>query len=77
MSQFWDHERLIKSIDKNDRGGTIKIKWVKKESHEYIDVRNFYIKNGEELPGKGISIPVNLADEIALTIMDATSKEGK
>lgn len=69
---FWDNEKTLGVIPKNDRGEEIQVKKVSKGSKEYIDVRTFYTKDGQLLPGKGISIPIDLADEIALKILEGT-----
>lgn len=75
MSDFWNTEKTIAIIPKNDKGEQIHVKKVSKGKREYIDVRTFYTKDDELLPGKGISIPIDLADEIALKILEGT-KEG-
>ena len=72
---FWDTEKTIVILPKNDKGEQIHVKKVSKGKKEYIDVRTFYTKGDELLPGKGIAIPIDLADEIALKILEGT-KEG-
>lgn len=72
---FWDTEKTIATLPKNDRGEEIHVKKVTKGKKEYIDVRAFYPKDNELLPGKGIAIPIDLADEIALKIMEGTKEE--
>lgn len=68
MADFWDKEEEVFSISKNDRGEEIKVKKVKKGNKKYVDVRTFYPKDGVMMPGKGVSIPDDLADEIAKAI---------
>lgn len=71
---FWDAESVPTIVDKNDKGDQIQVRLVKKGDSVYVDVRNFYMKNETLNPGKGISIPVDLADEISLAITDLTQK---
>ena len=69
---FWDSEKEIVSLPKNGRGEEIKVKRVSKKGKDFIDVRTFYPDRlGDLCPGKGISIPIELADDIAKAISDA------
>ena len=66
MGKFWDTEKLIGSIGKNDKGDEIQIRTVSKRGKQFVDVRTYYRdEDGELKPGKGISIPDDLADEVA------------
>ncbi len=74
---FWDTEETIAELPKNDRGEVIAVKLVGKGNRRYVDVRNFYMnKAGELAPGKGIALPLELADQVAEYIMDATKQAG-
>ena len=66
---FWDTEVEIISLKKNLRGEELKVKKVTKSGKTFIDVRTFYPGAEDEmLPGKGISIPENLASEVSEAI---------
>lgn len=71
--KFWDSYEEFKVIPKNDKGDVIKIALATKGTKEYVDVRTFYLDEItlEMKPGKGISIPSDLADEIALAILES------
>ena len=72
---FWDKEVEIATYPKNNRGEEIKIKKVKKGNKTYVDVRTFYMQDGVQKPGKGVSIPDDLADEIAQSIIESGKVE--
>jgi hypothetical protein len=76
---FWDFKHEFASVGKNDRGDVIKIVYAVKGRNEYIDVRTFYTDRhtGELMPGKGIAIPADLADEVANQILEATAQVDK
>ncbi|HHW10499.1 MAG TPA: hypothetical protein GXX29_11030 [Firmicutes bacterium] len=75
---FWDSEKPIAEIQKNDKGEVIAVKLVSKSNRRYVDVRHFYLnKSGELAPGKGIALPLDLADEVAQKIMEATQAAGR
>ncbi len=74
--EFWDGCNIIKEIPKNDNGDVIRISIVRRGNGTYVDVRTFYLDD-EELklkPGKGIAIPEDLADEVALAIIESSGK---
>ena len=72
--KFWDNYKLIKDIPKNDKGDVIRIGQGSRNGKDYVDVRTFYLDEDLVLkPGKGISIPDDLADEIALIIIESSS----
>ena len=39
---FWDVERLIGQVRKNDRGEVIQVRHTEKDNRTYVDVRVFY-----------------------------------
>lgn len=65
-SGFWDTQRVIEDISKGSRGEIIRVSRVTKGRHSYVDVRNWFLsqETGELLPGKGIAIPVDVADRV-------------
>lgn len=70
---FWDVERVIGKVRKNDRGEVIQVRHTEKDSRTYVDVRIFYPGGDDGLrPGKGIALPSDLADEVAGLILQAT-----
>ncbi len=71
---FWDKEEVVAEIDKNDRGEKIIIKNCEKRGKKYVDVRTYYLKDGELSPGKGIAIPDDLADEVAQAILNSGTR---
>ena len=73
--KFWDRESEPIVIGKNDKGDVIQIKKVMKNNKEFTDVRSWYVdkKTGELKPGKGITIPDDLADEVAEQIMSSAN----
>lgn len=74
--KFWDSEEIIGDIPKNDKGDRIQIRKVTKGTGKYIDIRTYYRDDSDQLqPGKGISIPDDLADEVALIIMRGAEQE--
>ncbi|HHT25921.1 MAG TPA: transcriptional coactivator p15 [Firmicutes bacterium] len=71
---FWDSEQLIAEVRKNSRGEVIAIKLVTKNNRRYVDVRNFYVdKDGGLAPAKGIALPIDLAEQVAMHIKDAVA----
>ena len=70
MAGFWDKEELIREVEINEKN-KIMIKKVQKGNSISVDVRKYYTKDGEWLPGKGITIPDSLADEVADAITDS------
>ena len=72
---FWDMEVTVCEVEKNEKNKII-IKNVSLKEKDYVDVRNYYLdKEGNWKPAKGISIPVELADDVAEIIKGAV-KEG-
>lgn len=70
MGKFWDSEQLIGTVPKNNKGDEIQVRKVTKGSREMVDVRTYYRDDAGDLqPGKGISIPDDLADEVAELII--------
>lgn len=70
---FWDVERLIGQVRKNDRGEVIQVRHTEKDNRMYVDVRVFYPGGDNRLrPGKGIALPADLADEVAGFILQAS-----
>jgi hypothetical protein len=76
MAGFWDSERTIEMIEKNDRGDKIVIKEVTKNQRAYIDIRNYY-RNilGELCPGKGIAIPEELFDSVVEALVSIANND--
>ena len=69
--EFWDSQEVIADVSKNDKGDVIRISKVTKGSGKFVDVRTYYKDAlGNLAPGKGIAIPDDLVDEIALLMMD-------
>lgn len=63
---FWDSQQVIEDVRKGNRGEVIRISRVTKGRHTYVDVRNWFVnqETGELTPGKGIAIPVDVADQV-------------
>ncbi len=71
--QFWDVERLIGKVQKNERGDIIRVSHTEKDNRKYVDVRVFYMGADRGMrPGKGIALPSELADEVAGYILQAS-----
>lgn len=76
MSNFWDKESKPVCITKNDRGEEIQIKRVEKKGKEFVDVRTFYPgADGQMLPGKGISVPMGISDDVIQAMQSAKDAE--
>lgn len=74
-NNFWDSEKEVGRVEKNNKGDIIIIKRVTKKGSLYVDVRTYYHDKLDQLqPGKGIAIPDDLADEVALLIMGDTKR---
>lgn len=70
---FWDTERVIGKVPRNDRGEVIQVRHTEKDSRSYIDVRVFFPGGENQLrPGKGIALPAHVADEVAGLILQAS-----
>lgn len=67
---FWDTEETPVVISKNNRNEEIHVKKVSKSGKEFVDVRTFYDKDGIPTPGKGISIPLNIVEEVLTAISE-------
>ncbi|MBO8142255.1 MAG: transcriptional coactivator p15/PC4 family protein [Firmicutes bacterium] len=75
---FWDVEEIIGQVAKNDRGEVIQVRRTEKSGRAYVDVRVFYpASDGGLLPGKGIALPADLADEVAGLILQAADQAGQ
>lgn len=73
VRSFWDVERVIGKVRKNQRGDVIQVSHTEKDSRTYVDVRVFYPGGDDGLrPGKGIALPSELADEVAGYILQAS-----
>lgn len=70
-NSFWDEEYNEVVLEKNIKGDEIHIKSVRKGKNNYIDVRTFYHdrETGEMLPGKGITLHEEIADDVANAIL--------
>lgn len=68
-TDFWDAEELLEEIPKNEKGDVIRIKSTEKKGKKYIDIRTWYQDGPDMKPGKGISIPDDLVDEVALVML--------
>ena len=73
MADFWDNEIKLSEIDKADgKGGVIQIKQVEKSGKKFIDIRNYYLDKLDVLaPGKGIAIPLDIAEAVAAEFKEA------
>lgn len=70
---FWDVERKVGDVPKNDRGVVIRVSQTEKDNRKYVDVRVFYPGGGNQLrPGKGIALPSEVAGEVAGYILQAS-----
>lgn len=71
---FWDLERHIGSVSRNDRGEEIRIRRVSKDDRDYIDVRTFYPgRDGNMRPARGIVLPIDTASDVADLIHQAVA----
>ncbi|MHA2085051.1 MAG: transcriptional coactivator p15/PC4 family protein [Candidatus Thorarchaeota archaeon] len=62
----------MQDVAKNDKGDMIRIQLKEYKGKHYLDIRNFYAKDGKLNPTKkGISIP----DEIAFDVINAATDE--
>lgn len=69
---FTDKEKRIAEISKNDKGDVIRITKLQKNGKTYVDVRTWYVdKDGNLKPSKGIWIPDDLVDEVAIKMMES------
>jgi hypothetical protein len=76
--KFWDDYKVVKDVPKNDKGDVIRVGIGTRNGRSYVDVRTYYLDEDLVLkPGKGISIPDDLADEVALTMIDSISSGGE
>lgn len=62
MNNFWDLYDLKNTI-KISNNKEIRIAFAKKDNNIGIDIRNYFKKSNEWLPGKGTIIPVNKWEE--------------
>jgi len=62
---FWDKETKVGSLRKNAKGEEVVVKVVEKKGKQYVDLRTYYVNRAGELnPGKGIAIPMELAQDV-------------
>jgi len=74
QSDFWDWQGPHHFIETNERGGSIHVYRARKKGALYTVVQKFYIDaSGAEQPGKGCTIPDDVAAEVANLILEAES----
>ena len=57
MAEFWDRSATLGEITRSDTQKIV-VSEVEKDGKAFTDIRNYYRKkDGEWLPGKGISVP--------------------
>lgn len=65
-----DEEKYI-DIKKEKEGEIIRVRFNQFRGKDYLDIRNYYTKDGELKPtSKGVSIPIAMAGEV----VEAASK---
>ncbi|MFO7264702.1 MAG: transcriptional coactivator p15/PC4 family protein [Limnochordales bacterium] len=70
---FWDVERPVGDVRKNNRGAVIRVSQTEKDNRKYVDVRVFYPGRDNGMrPGKGIALPSEIAGEVAGYILQAS-----
>lgn len=70
MPGFWDWESTHQVLEINDKGGTIHVFKARKAKTLYTVVQKYWTdKEGFTQPGKGCTIPDDLAGEVADLIM--------
>lgn len=76
MADFWDSEELIAEVPKGR--DQIHVKAVTKKGKAYVDVRVFYLNDIDEWAptSKGVTIPVDKAEDITNAIRIAFEKVG-
>lgn len=57
-------EEIIGKVSVGTRGETIQVRRSVFKGKAYVSVRKWYVEDGEEKPGKGISIPADKAQEV-------------
>lgn len=68
---FWDVEVEVSETEINEKNKIV-VKNVAKNGTEYVDVRKYFMnKGGEWQHGKGMSIPVECANDVAKIIKEA------
>lgn len=72
---FLDIEVTVCETEINEKNKIV-VKNVSKNDKDYVDVRKFYLdKEGEWKHGKGISIPMELAEDLADIIKGAVKEK--
>ncbi|MHB1628584.1 MAG: transcriptional coactivator p15/PC4 family protein [Bacilli bacterium] len=66
MSEFWDEQTVIGEVERDERNKIV-VSRTRLKDKQYVDIRTWYqnrSNDGQWLPGKGISVPVEQFDKV-------------
>ncbi|MHB1630095.1 MAG: transcriptional coactivator p15/PC4 family protein [Bacilli bacterium] len=66
MSEFWDEQTVIGEVECDERNKIVVSRTGLKDK-QYVDIRTWYqdrSNDGQWLPGKGISVPIEQFDKV-------------
>ncbi|MHB1685753.1 MAG: transcriptional coactivator p15/PC4 family protein [Bacilli bacterium] len=78
MSEFW-YDQTVVGEAKRDERNKIVVSQTKMKDKQYVDIRTWYrnrSNNGQWLPGKGISVPVEQFDKVMALLSQIQQVEG-
>jgi hypothetical protein len=71
-----DSESIIGKVPVGKRGETLQVRTSIYKGKAYISVRRWYVDDaGQEAPGKGISIPAEIAEQVLGFFTQAVAAE--
>ena len=67
MPDYWDEQKVVKEIQRGERGDMIKVTLCRKGKNQFVDVRNYFVNSSGVLTPtrKGIAIPADLVNDVA------------
>ncbi|MHB1684463.1 MAG: transcriptional coactivator p15/PC4 family protein [Bacilli bacterium] len=66
MSEFWDDQTVVGEVERDERNKIV-VSRTRLKDKQYVDIRTWYrnrSNDGQWLPGKGISVPVEQFDKV-------------
>jgi hypothetical protein len=73
---FWDSQTIETDIASGDYGNVVRVSRVTKGRRGFVDIRQWFVhrETGVLTPGKGIALPVDIAESVLYAGLAAASR---